>query len=118
MRRIKARDTRTRLELASLRFRESRQGRLVLDDPKSRTSGVGVLRQEIHFVLCRETDHFGDIGQSMQVIEKGFQLAGRRNPEQGSDWLVGFIEIAMRNTARHAYEVSGRRLDPDAVELE
>src|SRR6478736_1710340 len=124
LRRMKARDSvshlaRSRAPAIFAGLRQRRAGKqLVPGDPESWMSGVRFFRQEIHFVLCRETDHFGYIGQSMQVIEKGFQLAGWRNPEQGTDRLIGFIEIAMRNAARHAYEVSGLGLDPDAVELE
>jgi hypothetical protein len=38
--------------------------------------------------------------------------------EQRPARLVGLVEIAMRDAARHAHEIAGLGLDPDAVELE
>src|SRR5450755_2717284 len=55
---------------------------------ESRTSGVGLFRQKIHLVLGGEPDDLSHIGQFMEPVEQRFQLAGRRNPEQGTDRLV------------------------------
>jgi hypothetical protein len=46
-------------------------------DLQSRTLGVGVFRQKIHFVLRREADYFSHIREVMELIEQRLQLPGR-----------------------------------------
>jgi len=91
---------------------------LLKDCSNPATSGVGVFRQKIHFVLCREADDFSYIRQVMQMLEQRFQLARWRNPEQRAHRLVRFVEIAVRNAAWHAHEVAGLGLGPDPVQLQ
>ena len=88
----------------------------VLREPA--TSGVGVFRQEIHFVLSRKTNDFSDVRKIVQMLKQRFQLAGWRNPEQRLDRLVRFVEVAVGNSARHAHEVAGLRLRPDPIQLQ
>src|SRR5258708_9327853 len=87
-------------------------------DPHARMLGVGVFRQKIHFVLRREADYFGHIRKVMELVEQRLQLSGGRHPEQGTSRLVRFVEIAMRNASRQAYQVSGFGLHPNAIEFE
>src|SRR3984885_16083248 len=86
--------------------------------PGSGTLGVGVLGQEIHFVLGGDADDFADIGQIVKLIEQRFELLGGRYPEQRPRRLVRLVEIAVRNAAGQAYQVAGLGLHPNAIELE
>ena len=83
-----------------------------------RPAVVGPGRQEIHFVLRRKTHHFGNVGQVVELMEKGLQFSGRRDPEQRPRRLVGLVEVAVGDPARQTDEVAGVRLHPDAVEFE
>ena len=69
-------------------------------------------------VQGRDAHDFGRVGQIVELGEQRLQLLHRRDPEQRAGRFVGFVEIAVRDTARQAHEVAGMGLDPFAVELE
>src|ERR1700722_7622882 len=75
--------------------------------PGSGTLGVGVLGQEIHYVLGGDADDFADIRQIVKLIEQRFELLGGRYPEQRSRRLVRFVEIAVGNAPRQPNQVFG-----------
>src|SRR6266404_3127473 len=49
-----------------------------IDEPdlQSRPLGVGLFRQKIHFVLCREADYFSHIRKVMELVEQRLQHPG------------------------------------------
>src|SRR5579863_9794752 len=69
-------------------------------------------------MLGREADDLGHVSQIVQMIEQRFEFSRRRHPEQRPRGLVGFVEIAMRDTAGHPNEISGLGLYPNAIEFE
>src|SRR5471032_329536 len=81
------------------------QEKYLRQDTSVRALSVGFGRQEIHLVIGRDTYDLRGVGEVMEFVEQRFEFLHRRNPEQRAGRLVGFVEIAMRDTTRQAYEV-------------
>lgn len=80
-------------------------------------SVVRLGRQEIDIVTGRGFDHRRNVGHVVQLKEQILQPPGRRHPEQRPRRLVGFVEIAMRDAARHPHQIASLGGGPHTVEL-
>ena len=75
-------------------------------------------RQKVDVVKGREPKDFGHVGQSVQRLEQILELSGRRDPEERPGRLVGLVEIAVRNPAWHAYQITSLGDAPHPIKLQ
>ena len=75
-------------------------------------------RQKVDVVKGREPKDFRHVGQSVPRLEQILALSGRRDPEERPGRLVGLVEIAVRNPAWHAYQITSLGDAPHPIKLQ
>ena len=66
----------------------------------------------------REPKDFGHVGQSVQRPEQILEPSGGGDPEERPGRLVGLVEIAVRDPARHAHQITGLGDAPHPIKLQ
>ena len=85
---------------------------------RPRCSGIALGRQELDLVLRRDGNDFDRIREPVNFAEEGLQLPCGRDPEKGAGWFVRFIEVTVRDAARHPHQIARLGLRPDSIKLE